>query len=661
MVDGTPVPKVIDFGVAKATNPSVGDSAPITEQRQWMGTPQYMSPEQAGREGGDIDTRSDIYSLGVLLYELLTGSTPFDSRELRQAPQEQVQRIVRDAEPRRPSATISSRGIEGETICLRRGVDARRLSQLVRGELDWIVMKCLEKDRARRYETASGLARDVEHYLRGEPVLAGPPSGAYRVRKFIRRHKALIATTSIVLAASILGTIGTSIGLLRAIRERDASTKNQIKATQEAAKSAALNNFLLHMLGSADPQLSKGKDVLVRDILDQASAEVKANPPADLETHEAIEHTLGTAYQALGLYGIAADHLRATLALRDERFGPASLESARAMGELADSLWDDLQYSAAEPFYRQSLRIRQKLLGAENVEVAASMQNVANMLQGKGDYKGAYENYERALAIRRKLLGEENLETAKNLVGLAVLNRDDGKRPEAKQLVEEALRVQKKLLGNNNLRVADTLVVLGSVSGATPESVDAYQQALTIQKQLLGPDHPRVAITLTFLARKMEDLNNFGEEPETLLREALRINRQTFGQRHGEVARSLERLGELYAGRKAWPQAEQTLRDSLGMLRQTLGEDAPEVGWVVRDLVPVFIARQKFVDAESMLLDRYQWSTRQSESRFSQEVAQMLVDLYRAWDKPDKLARWTAVLPGPSTQKQSRTGFRIHP
>jgi tetratricopeptide (TPR) repeat protein/tRNA A-37 threonylcarbamoyl transferase component Bud32 len=648
MVDGTPVPKVIDFGVAKATNASLGESAPITEHRQWMGTPQYMSPEQAGREGGDIDTRSDIYSLGVLLYELLTGSTPFDSRDLRQSTQDEVQRVIREVEPRRPSITIGSRSADIETISLHRGTDARRLSQLVKGELDWIVMRCLEKDRARRYETASGLARDVEHYLRGEPVQAGPPSGAYRVRKFVRRHKALIATTGIVLAASILGTIGTSIGLLRAIHERDASTRSQAKATQEAAKAAALNNFLLNMLGSADPQLSKGKDVLVRDILDQAAQEVKLNPPTDPETHEAIEHTLGTAYQALGIYGIAADHLRVSLNLRSKKYGPQSLEAARAMGELADSLWDDLEYAAAEPFYRQSLQIRQTLLGLDNAEVAASMQSVANMLQGKGDYEGAYENYQHALAIRRKIFSEDNLDIARNLVGLAVLYRDDGKRDQAKGLVEEALRIQRKLLGDKDLRVADTLVVLGSVSGATSESVDSYQHALTIQKQVLGPDHPRVAVTLTFLARKMEDLNNFGDEPEFLLREALRINRQAFGQRHGEVARSLERLGELYLGRKAWPQAQQTLQQSLAMLRQTLGEDAPEVGWVVRDLVPVFIAQKEFADAETMLLARYQWSTRQPEPRFRQEVAQMLVNLYQAWGKPDKAAQWSAALSKPA-------------
>ena len=147
-----------------------------------------------------------------------------------------------------------------------------------------------------------------------------------------------------------------------------------------------------------------------------------------------------------------------------------------------------------------------------------------------------------------------------------------------------------------------------------------------------------------------EGRGNFGDEPESLLRDALRIKRKAFGDRHGEVARTLQRLGELYVGRKAWPEAEQTLRLSLDVLRETLGEDAPEVGWVIRDLVPVFVAQAKFAEAESMLLPRYQWSTRQTETRFSQEVIQMLVDVYRAWNKPEKLAQWSSAVTTTTTR-----------
>src|SRR5262249_30441325 len=186
--DTTPVVKVIDFGVAKALGQELTDKTLFTCFAQMVGTPLYMSPEQAGQSGLDIDTRSDIYSLGVLLYELLTGTTPFDKARLKEVDYEELRRIIREEEPPRPSTRISTLGQAASTVSAQRKSVPRQLSRLFRGELDWIVMKCLEKDRNRRYETPNGLARDVERYLHDEPVQACPPSPWYRVRKFVRRH-----------------------------------------------------------------------------------------------------------------------------------------------------------------------------------------------------------------------------------------------------------------------------------------------------------------------------------------------------------------------------------------------------------------------------------------------------------------------------------------
>src|SRR5204862_7409696 len=203
LYDGKPVPKVIDFGVAKAAGQSLTDKTLVTGFGNIVGTLEYMSPEQAEINQLDIDTRSDIYSLGVLLYELLTGSPPFSRKELEKAGMMEMLRVIREQEPSKPSTKLSSSDAL-PTLSANRGTEPAKLTKLVRGELDWIVMKALEKDRVRRYETANGLAMDLQRYLADEPVLAGPPSARYRLRKFVRRHKAALAVAGLVLFFLVL-------------------------------------------------------------------------------------------------------------------------------------------------------------------------------------------------------------------------------------------------------------------------------------------------------------------------------------------------------------------------------------------------------------------------------------------------------------------------
>jgi serine/threonine protein kinase len=219
--DGRPVPKVIDFGVAKATGQQLTEHTLVTGFGTVVGTLEYMSPEQAELNQLDIDTRSDIYSLGVLLYELLTGTMPLDKKRLKDAAMQEVLRIIREEEPPRPSTRLSTTASQ-PSIAANRGLEPKRLTGLVRGELDWIVMKALEKDRNRRYETANGFAMDVQRYLAGEPVLAAPASQWYRLRKLVRRHRGPVLAAGLVLLALVGGVAGTTWGLLRAVKERDA-------------------------------------------------------------------------------------------------------------------------------------------------------------------------------------------------------------------------------------------------------------------------------------------------------------------------------------------------------------------------------------------------------------------------------------------------------
>jgi serine/threonine protein kinase len=225
LVDGRPIPKIIDFGVAKATSQRLTERTVFTEFGQWIGTPEYMSPEQAEMTGLDIDTRTDVYSLGVMLYELLVGAQPFDAKELRDSGFDEMRRAIREQDPRRPSTRVSTLGEALTTAAEKRQTDPANLIRLLRGDLDWITMKALEKDRTRRYDSPAELAADIRRHLNNEPVLASPPGAVYRVRKFVRRNRLAVAAGTLVLAALIIGIIGTSVGLLRAQREAVAARR----------------------------------------------------------------------------------------------------------------------------------------------------------------------------------------------------------------------------------------------------------------------------------------------------------------------------------------------------------------------------------------------------------------------------------------------------
>src|SRR3989475_8483612 len=254
--DGVPVPKVIDFGIAKATEGRLTNLTVYTELRQFIGTPAYMSPEQAEMSGLDIDTRSDIYALGVLLYELLTGKTPFDANELLKAGLDEMRRTIREKEPERPSTRVSTlRGEELTTTAKRRGLEPPKLINLLRGDLDWIAMKCLEKDRARRYETANGLASDIQRHLNNEPVVARPPSALYRIEKLVRRNRLAFTAAALLALALVLGIVASTWQAIRATRFRQQAQGEAPRAEAEALANrqnlyAADMNLANHALGN---------------------------------------------------------------------------------------------------------------------------------------------------------------------------------------------------------------------------------------------------------------------------------------------------------------------------------------------------------------------------------------------------------------------------
>jgi tetratricopeptide (TPR) repeat protein len=333
--DDKPVAKVIDFGVAKATGPKLTERTMFTELGQIVGTLEYMSPEQAKLNALDIDTRSDIYALGVLLYELLTGTTPFEKKRLQQAAFDEILRIIREEEPPRPSTRLST--TEGlPSIAANRGLEPKKLSGLVRGELDWIVMKALEKDRNRRYETANGLARDLERYLADEPVQAGPPSAGYRLRKFVQRNRRALVMTCVVVVAVIAGVTALVGSALWTARQRDA----QRAETERAVMSAVTQTETLLAEGdkvSENPQRWQAVLQLAQRSLERGERLVAANEVSagllehirrartsldrarkDARFMAALEQAAVLPYVGLGkTFGYEAAHLAYAQALRE--------------------------------------------------------------------------------------------------------------------------------------------------------------------------------------------------------------------------------------------------------------------------------------------------------------------------------------------------------
>lgn len=314
--------KVIDFGIAKATSGGLGDHDMATESRHLLGTPDYMSPEQADLEAADIDTRADVYSLGVVLYEILCGSTPLDQTRLRSGSFAEMQRMIREDEPPRPSARAAAE-MDQNDVALRRSTNPKRLASRLRGDLDWITLKALQKDRNRRYPTPAELAEDIRRHLDHQPVLAAPPGLGYPLRKFARRHRVAMLAGGLIVLALLGGTIGTTIGLVRA---RDASQL----ARHAAEEANSVNEFMREFLTSADPD-EDGANVALADVLDEASEAASRRFTTQPEVEARVRILLGQVYLRLGLLQQAESELRRSAKLWTVEAGPDDPRTLQAM------------------------------------------------------------------------------------------------------------------------------------------------------------------------------------------------------------------------------------------------------------------------------------------------------------------------------------------
>ena len=486
--DGRPVPKVIDFGIAKATNQRLTEKTLFTEFRQFIGTPQYMSPEQAEMSGLDVDTRSDIYSLGVLLYELLTSTTPFDAQTLRAAGYAEMQRIIREEEPPSPSVRVSAMRDALAAVAKHRSVEPSSLSKAIRGDLDWIVMKCLEKDRTRRYETAAELGVDIGRHLKNEPVHASPPSPVYKLQKFVRRNRVGVTAAAVVAAGMLIGLSLATLGFMRASREaarasREAerATHEADRATREAARSQAIADFLQEILASVDPEEATKRNLDVERVLARAR----------------------------------------------ELFGNDHATVGATLSSLALQLQQSGKLEAAEPLYRESIRIWRSHYGDHHANVGITLGRLGSLLRQKADDPAAEQAFRDALQIAAGLPDEANLAFCDARCELAQILQKRGKLDEAEVLVREALRIRRARPAGQEFQIGATLEQLTGVlsfAGKQEEAQTAFEEMIVAYRSVFAPDSPTAAwIQLSYALWLRQ--HGMDSKAEPYFREAVRMYR----------------------------------------------------------------------------------------------------------------------------------------
>ncbi|HZZ27930.1 MAG TPA: tetratricopeptide repeat protein [Pirellulales bacterium] len=696
--DDRPVAKVIDFGVAKAIGQELTEKTMFTQFGQMVGTLEYMSPEQAKLNQLDIDTRSDIYSLGVLLYELLTGTTPFGHGRLQSAAFDEMLRIIREEEPEKPSTRLSTTK-ELPSIAASRQLDPKKLTGLMKGELDWVVMKSLEKDRGRRYETANAFVQDIERYLHDEPVAARATSSVYRIRKTIRRNRLAFTAAAAVLVAVIAGGVISTWQAIRATRSEHEQTRLLVEAEKaraaeeelrqraetgekqartEATKSQQVAKFMQEMLNGVAPWVAMGRDTkLLRDIVDSTSQQLDKELADQPAVEADLLTTLGNVYSDLGEKRKGAAMFRRALELRQKLYGPEHVDVAKSLVDVGLSLFWDKKYAEAEALHKQALAIQKKLLGNEDPTIAVTLSHLADDLTNQGRMSEAQDLYRTALDMNRKLVGDDSLEVAKSLLdlgdsyhqlwqydkaeplmreSLAIYQKHlpDGswevtnlrsyvawmlelqkKYDEAEPLLRHAAEVQKKVYGHLSTHL---LYVLGRTlhgQGKETEAEDAFRQCLT--QFVRGGPEDRIFPELNYQFAEVLWKQRKFDEAEAAYRRAIEAVAKEFPTENSYYLRYQTGLIEVLIAEGKMAEAETTFH-------QLLADDSRLKGVetyvpVVCNTMAIALRQQgKFAEAESAARQSLAWEQKHSSDHSPLHISRYTLTLAEVLADEGKLA-----------------------
>lgn len=611
IIDGKPVPKVIDFGVAKATSGRLTDESLSTQFGAVVGTLEYMAPEQAGFSGEDIDTRADIYSLGVILYELLTGLRPFDKKRLKQAAVDEMIRIIREEEPSKPSTRLSS-DESLPSIAAFRHIEPRKLTALLRGELDWVVMKCLEKHRDRRYETANGLARDIQRYLADEVVEARPPSAGYRFMKFVRRHKGQVTAAAIILMTLIGGVLGTTWGLIEARQQRDEAESARTKETeqrrqaeeqrdrattaetlakserdranQEASRATAFNGFVEQMFLSVDPEAKGSREATVLELVNKASEmadKTLANQP---QVEAAVRTLLGRTLNSLGKTPEAIRQLERALAIRKNGIDANAYAHFETMQAMGSSHFAKGNYKEALSAHMQALGILTKLSDQHLQEVGIQHRHIGRTLIKLSRYPEAEQHIHQCDEVFKRIPQVTPADRG-NLAGLkAMLAKDwKGDLESSEKFTTEALNFVRE--AGRETSIADelnSLAVLKMQRGKYDEAIPLFEEAIAIFRRLMGDVHPELAIQLENLANTWYRKKDYAKATE-LLNQVAVMRDKLFGPGSFPGARTRFNLAMVLSSQGNDQKAVEIIDQVLPIFRKHVGDKSTEVATILKN------------------------------------------------------------------------------